>query len=78
MIILSLRIKGFSRAPSKKLCSCQPALWSCGLILQSYNCSLTCDVIFLSRQAKQNTSSALLAIFFVYINVAEQIKTNRN
>ena len=69
MIILSLRIKGFSRAPSKKLCSCQPA---------RYNCSLTCDVIFLSRQAKQNTSSALLAIFFVYIKVAEQIKTNRN
>ena len=34
------------------LCSSEPTVWSCGLIIQSY-CSLTCDVIFWTRREKQ-------------------------
>ena len=34
------------------LCSSEPTVWNSGLIIQSY-CSLTCDVIFWTRRAKQ-------------------------
>ena len=60
---------GFSRPPLQNLCSSEPTVWSCGLIIQSY-CSLTCDVIFWTRRAKQTwtvrNQRAILQVSLVF------------
>ena len=46
--------------------------------LQSYNCFLTCDVTFFITPSKTKHVVCTACYIFVYINVAKQIKTNRN
>ena len=47
------------------LCSSEPTVWSCGLIIQSY-CPLTCDVIFWTRQEKQTKQRVILKASLVF------------
>ena len=59
----------FSASAITNLCSSEPTVWSCGLIIQSY-CSLTCDVIFWTRRAKQTwtvrNQRAILQVSLVF------------
>ena len=65
-----LQNAGFLRPPLQIYVPASPTTaWSCGLIIQSY-CSLTCDVIFWTRRAKQTwtvrNQRAILQVSLVF------------